>query len=67
VVGYGPFSLSVIYKEGLCPSSGDINDDDDDDDSILKKHFSISIAPVQIREGAAISEYWNEIYSRKAD
>jgi hypothetical protein len=25
VVGYGPFSLSVIHKEGLCPSSGDIN------------------------------------------
>jgi hypothetical protein len=25
VVGYGLFSLSVIHKEGLCPSSGDIN------------------------------------------
>jgi hypothetical protein len=25
VVGYGPFSLSVIHKEGLYPSSGDIN------------------------------------------
>jgi hypothetical protein len=25
VVGYGPFSLCVIYKEGLCPSSGVIN------------------------------------------
>jgi hypothetical protein len=25
VVGYGLFSLCVIYKEGLCPSSGDIN------------------------------------------
>jgi hypothetical protein len=25
VVGYGPFSLCVIYKEGRCPSSGDIN------------------------------------------
>jgi hypothetical protein len=25
VVGYGPVSLCVIYKEGLCPSSGDIN------------------------------------------
>jgi hypothetical protein len=25
VVGYGPFSLYVILKEGLCPSSGDIN------------------------------------------
>jgi hypothetical protein len=25
VVGYGPFSLRVIHKEGLCPSSGDIN------------------------------------------
>jgi hypothetical protein len=23
VVGFGPFSLCVIYKEGLCPSSGD--------------------------------------------
>jgi hypothetical protein len=23
--GYGPFSLCVIHKEGLCPSSGDIN------------------------------------------
>jgi hypothetical protein len=21
-VGYGPFSLCVIHKEGLCPSSG---------------------------------------------
>jgi hypothetical protein len=25
VVGYGPFSLCVIHKEGLCPSSGDVN------------------------------------------
>jgi hypothetical protein len=25
VVGYGPFSLWVCQKEGLCPSSGDIN------------------------------------------
>jgi hypothetical protein len=25
VVGYDPFSLWVIHKEGLCPSSGDIN------------------------------------------
>jgi hypothetical protein len=25
VVGYGPFSLRVIQKEGLCPNSGDIN------------------------------------------
>jgi hypothetical protein len=25
VVGYGPFSLCVIHKEGLCLSSGDIN------------------------------------------
>jgi hypothetical protein len=25
VVDYGPFSLCVIHKEGLCPSSGDIN------------------------------------------
>jgi hypothetical protein len=25
VVGYGMFSLYVIHKEGLCPSSGDIN------------------------------------------
>jgi hypothetical protein len=25
VVGYGPFSLWVLHKEGLCPSSGDIN------------------------------------------
>jgi hypothetical protein len=25
VVGYGSFSLWVIHKEGLCPSSGDIN------------------------------------------
>jgi hypothetical protein len=25
VVGYGPFSLCVIHKEGLCPSSGDLN------------------------------------------
>jgi hypothetical protein len=25
VVGYGPFSLWVIHKEGLCPSSADIN------------------------------------------
>jgi hypothetical protein len=25
VVGDGPFSLYVIHKEGLCPSSGDIN------------------------------------------
>jgi hypothetical protein len=25
VVGYGPFSLRVIHKEGLCPSSGGIN------------------------------------------
>jgi hypothetical protein len=25
VVGYVPFSLWVIHKEGLCPSSGDVN------------------------------------------
>jgi hypothetical protein len=25
VVGYGPFFLCVIHKEGLCPSSGYIN------------------------------------------
>jgi hypothetical protein len=25
VVGYGPFSLCIIHKEGLCPNSGDIN------------------------------------------
>jgi hypothetical protein len=25
VVGYGPFSLCIIHKEGLCTSSGDIN------------------------------------------
>jgi hypothetical protein len=25
VVGYDPFSLCVIHKEGLFPSSGDIN------------------------------------------
>jgi hypothetical protein len=25
VVVYDPFSLCVIHKEGLCPSSGDIN------------------------------------------
>jgi hypothetical protein len=25
VVGYGPFSLWLIHKEGLCLSSGDIN------------------------------------------
>jgi hypothetical protein len=25
VVGYGPFSLYVFQKEGLCPSCGDIN------------------------------------------
>jgi hypothetical protein len=25
LVGYGSFSLWVIHKEGLCPSSGDIN------------------------------------------
>jgi hypothetical protein len=24
-VGYGPFSLCVIHKKGMCPSSGDIN------------------------------------------
>jgi hypothetical protein len=25
VVGYGPFSLCVTHKAGLCPNSGDIN------------------------------------------
>jgi hypothetical protein len=25
VVGYGPFSLCVIHKEGLCPSSANID------------------------------------------
>jgi hypothetical protein len=25
VVGYAPFSLCVIHKKGLCPSSGNIN------------------------------------------
>jgi hypothetical protein len=25
VVGFGPVSLCVMYNEGMCPSSGDIN------------------------------------------
>jgi hypothetical protein len=25
VVGYSPFFFFVIHKEGLCPSSGDVN------------------------------------------
>jgi hypothetical protein len=25
VVGYDPFSLYVIHKDGLCPRSGDVN------------------------------------------
>jgi hypothetical protein len=25
MMGYGPFSFCVIHKEGLCPSSGEIN------------------------------------------
>jgi hypothetical protein len=25
VVGYGPFFLCVMHKEGLCPNNGDIN------------------------------------------
>jgi hypothetical protein len=25
VVGYSPFSLCIIHKEGMCPSTGDIN------------------------------------------
>jgi hypothetical protein len=25
MVGFSPFSLCVIHKEGLCPSSGDVN------------------------------------------
>jgi hypothetical protein len=37
VVGYGPFSLFLTHKEGLCPSSGDIADDDDEEvDSITE-------------------------------
>jgi hypothetical protein len=30
VVGYGPFFLYVIHKEGMCPSSWDDDDDDYD-------------------------------------
>jgi hypothetical protein len=40
VVGYGPFSLCVIHKEGLCPSDGGINIDNADDDIILNKFSS---------------------------
>jgi hypothetical protein len=29
VVGYGPFFLCIIHKEGLCPSSGNIYADDE--------------------------------------
>jgi hypothetical protein len=25
MVGYGPFFLCVIHKEGMCPSSGDLD------------------------------------------
>jgi hypothetical protein len=39
VVGYDPFSLCIIHKEGLCPRSGDINDDDDDGLSFVYKRF----------------------------
>jgi hypothetical protein len=31
VARYGPFSLCVIHKEGLCPNSGGINWADDDE------------------------------------
>jgi hypothetical protein len=39
VVGYGPFSLYVIHKEGLCLSSGDNNDDADYDDEIYTRTY----------------------------
>jgi hypothetical protein len=35
VVGYGPFSLCVIHKEGLCTSNG--YDDDEDGDTVTNK------------------------------
>jgi hypothetical protein len=43
VVSYGPFSLCVIHKEGLCPNSGDING--------LKMMMNIRIL-------SGIKDYW---------
>jgi hypothetical protein len=42
VVGYGPFSFCVIHKEGLCPSSRDINRLIDDDFTKIKAQICIS-------------------------
>jgi hypothetical protein len=40
VVGYGPFSLCVLHKEGLCPSSGS---DDDVCSGFVTEIMSISV------------------------
>jgi hypothetical protein len=37
VVGYSPFSLCVIHKEGLCPISRDIKGLIDDDDDVYQQ------------------------------
>jgi hypothetical protein len=38
VVGYGPFFLCIIHKEGQCPSSGDIN-------GLMMKFLHIDYSP----------------------
>jgi hypothetical protein len=45
VVRYGPFSLCVIHKEGLCPSNGDIYKlmMNPSDDRPLRKLLSVRI------------------------
>jgi hypothetical protein len=48
VVGYGSFSLCVFHKEGLCPSSGDIN-------RLMMKGISWEKFPI-----AGISTFCNE-------
>jgi hypothetical protein len=46
VVGYDLFSLCIIHKEGLCPSSGDINGL-----MMIMIHFYPSIIAISIQIG----------------
>jgi hypothetical protein len=55
MVGYGPFSLCVIHKEGLCPSSEDINR--------LRMNLPYTLPIIEELDGPAVSAH--SVRSRK--
>jgi hypothetical protein len=54
VVGYGPFSLWVIHKEGPCPSSGDISRLMMIMNVNTKKLYNVSKTNIQFKYGNSV-------------